>query len=66
MLVSLTSIFLTDSLDVASMKEQMEAYAKFMAQLQTQAKGREIREPLTQEPWFNLIWDRQKKRGVIT
>jgi hypothetical protein len=67
MLTKIVSILITASVDTVSemdsMRNTMDAYAQVMGKFKTLVEDKKEEKPV--ESWFNVIWERQKKRGVI-
>jgi hypothetical protein len=62
-LVNLATLLVESAADFDSMRNTMLAYSdalgKFKTLVESKATGKDV------ETWFNTIWDRQVKRGVI-
>jgi hypothetical protein len=62
-LMNLATLLVKSATDFESMRNTMAAYSevmgKFKKLIENKATGKDV------ETWFNTIWDRQVKRGVI-
>jgi hypothetical protein len=62
-LFTLVDSLIKSSPELDSLRNQMNVYAEIMKKFKTLVDDKTTGKPV--EAWFNIIWDRQVKRGVV-